>query len=117
MADCHSSLPGKTPRILKTGILADLPVCARRASVVEEIQINGFLAVTKTSELLTIHGAADFLGVHRSFLDRRRVAGGGPRYIRLSARVIRYAPEDLAEWLDGNRRANTSEVSEGRVDA
>lgn len=72
--------------------------------------------MTAPSDLLTIQGAAGFLGVHRSFLDRRRVAGGGPRYIRLSARVIRYAPDDLAEWLDGNRRINTSQVLEGRVD-
>ena len=69
------------------------------------------------TKLLTIQAAATHLGVHRSFLDRRRVAGGGPRYIRLSARVIRYDPDDLDEWLAGSRRANTSEISEAHADA
>ena len=64
------------------------------------------------SELLNIPQAAYFLGVHRSFLDRRRVAGGGPRYIRLSARIIRYSKEDLLSWLDLSRRSNTSEIVE-----
>lgn len=85
--------------------------------MVEEADTNGLIAVNKASELLTICAAADFLGVHRSFLDRRRVAGGGPRYIRLSARVIRYSPDDLEKWLAGNRRANTSEISEAGADA
>lgn len=73
--------------------------------------------MTDTPTLLTIEKAAETLGVHRSFLDRRRVAGGGPRYIRLSTRVIRYAAVDLDEWLVSNRRANTSEISEGQFDA
>ncbi len=73
--------------------------------------------MTSPSELLTIQSAAAFLGVHRSFLDRRRVAGGGPRYIRMSARVIRYASDDLDAWLASNRRANTSELSDRHPDA
>ncbi|WP_419755986.1 helix-turn-helix domain-containing protein [Brevundimonas sp.] len=68
--------------------------------------------MTSASELLTIQAAADFLRVHRSFLDRRRVAGGGPQYIRMSARVIRYAAEDLERWLETNRRVNTSQAVE-----
>ncbi len=68
--------------------------------------------MSSNSELLNIPQAAHFLGVHRSFLDRRRVAGGGPRYIRLSARIIRYSKEDLLSWLELSRRSNTSEVVE-----
>lgn len=68
-------------------------------------------------DLLTIQDAANYLGVHRSFLDRRRVAGGGPRFIRMSARVVRYSAIDLAEWLDLHRRMNTSEPSESSTHA
>lgn len=73
--------------------------------------------MTAPTDLLTIQDAADYLRVHRSFLDRRRVAGGGPRYIRMSARVIRYALDDLDAWLASNRRVNTSEIADGHPDA
>lgn len=66
-------------------------------------------------ELLSIPEAAKFLGVHRSFLDRRRVAGGGPRFMRLSARIIRYSTQDLIAWLERSRRANTSQITEDTI--
>lgn len=68
------------------------------------------------NELLTTQSAAERLGVHRSFLDRRRVAGGGPRYIRLSARVVRYAVADLDIWLSQHRLLNSSQQHQEHQD-
>jgi predicted DNA-binding transcriptional regulator AlpA len=109
MADYLYEGSGKTSEILKSKNFPNLPLC-ETPGVWSRQTIEQVLAVTTTSELLTVQGAADFLGVHRSFLDRRRVLGGGPRYIRLSARVIRYAPDDLDTWLADRRQANTSDT-------
>lgn len=59
----------------------------------------------------SVQAAAEFLGVHRSFLDRRRVEGGGPEYIQLSARKVVYERDALCSWLDGQRRRSTSEAA------
>ncbi len=62
-----------------------------------------------TDAFLPTPAAAAFLGVHRSFLDRRRTEGGGPPYIRLSARKIVYARSALDAWLADHQRTSTSD--------
>lgn len=62
-----------------------------------------------TDSLLPTPAAAEFLGVHRSFLDRRRSEGGGPAFIRLSARKIVYARSVLDAWLADHERTSTSD--------
>lgn len=59
--------------------------------------------------LLSVADAASLLGVNRSFLDRRRTAGTGPRYVRLSARKIAYRKEALEHWLQEQDRQSTSD--------
>lgn len=63
--------------------------------------------------LLPTPAAAKFLGVHRSFLDRRRTEGGGPTYIRLSARKIVYARSVLDAWIADHQRTSTSDKGGG----
>lgn len=53
--------------------------------------------------------AAEALGVTPRFLADRRVKGGGPEYIRISHRCVRYRPEDLRAWLGERRYASTAE--------
>jgi predicted DNA-binding transcriptional regulator AlpA len=43
--------------------------------------------------------AARFLGVSIRTLQGWRENGTGPRFIRLSARAVRYRPSDLEAWL------------------
>lgn len=62
-----------------------------------------------SDDLLNVRAAATRLGVHRSYLDRRRTAGGGPTFIRLSARKIAYRRGDLDAWLAGLSHASTSQ--------
>ena len=52
--------------------------------------------------------AANYLGVSASFLEKRRVAGDGPRFSKFG-RVVRYSKEDLDHFADINKRSSTSE--------
>ncbi|WP_315923482.1 helix-turn-helix domain-containing protein [Mesorhizobium sp. SP-1A] len=47
--------------------------------------------------------AADFLGVSVSWLNKSRMRGDGPVYLKLGGSV-RYAIPDLEAWMAGQRR-------------
>lgn len=49
------------------------------------------------SELFTVSEAARWAKVSESFLNKARLTGGGPKYVRLG-RAIRYRVEDLEAW-------------------
>ncbi len=59
--------------------------------------------------LLTEEQAAKTLGMTARFLQARRNRGGGPPYIRVSARAIRYRATDLETWIESRRCRSTSE--------
>jgi excisionase family DNA binding protein len=52
-------------------------------------------------------GAADYLGLGKSTLDKARVHGGGPKFIKIGKRVL-YDPDDLDAWLAQHKRTSTS---------
>ena len=59
-------------------------------------------------EVLNVIKAADYTGLSKSSLDKLRVYGGGPLYIKVGARVV-YDRVDLDTWLIGKKVANTSQ--------
>ena len=59
--------------------------------------------------LLTEKEAAEALGFTPRFLQERRLRGGGPQFVRVSARAVRYRPEDLQTWAAERVRGSTSE--------
>jgi predicted DNA-binding transcriptional regulator AlpA len=59
-------------------------------------------------EVLNVIKAADYTGLSKSSLDKLRVYGGGPLYIKVGARVV-YDRVDLDTWLTGKKVANTSQ--------
>ena len=61
--------------------------------------------------LLTESEAAAFLNFTPRAMQAWRTRGGGPAYIRVSARAIRYRQEDIDRWLDERRRTSTSDES------
>lgn len=61
--------------------------------------------------LLTTTQAAAILGLSPRTLEGLRVRGGGPRFVRLSARAVRYRHEDLAAWIEAGVRTNTAEAA------
>jgi predicted DNA-binding transcriptional regulator AlpA len=57
--------------------------------------------------LLNQKQAARVLGISPRTLERYRVAGTGPRYVRLG-RLIRYRKGDLANWVESCLLSSTS---------
>src|SRR3546814_16363936 len=58
--------------------------------------------------LLNVRDAASFLGLSKSFLDKARIRGDGPHYLKLGSRVP-YRTEALQSWLAARERLSTSQ--------
>lgn len=67
--------------------------------------------------LLNEQQAAEYLGLKPRTLQAWRTRGGGPIYLRISHRCVRYTMADLRAWLDTRRFASTASeprYSEGK---
>ena len=53
--------------------------------------------------------AAAYTGLAESTLEKLRVHGGGPIYIRVG-RIVVYDPDDLDAWLAAHKRRSTSTI-------
>jgi excisionase family DNA binding protein len=56
----------------------------------------------------TVKEAAVYIPCGVSTLNKLRVTGGGPRYIKLGGRVL-YDERDLDKWLEANKHDSTSD--------
>lgn len=61
-----------------------------------------------TFRKLNVDEAADLIGLSASTLNKLRVFGGGPQFLKLGRRVV-YDPADLDAWLAERRRRSTSD--------
>jgi predicted DNA-binding transcriptional regulator AlpA len=52
--------------------------------------------------------AASYLCYSVRALQNWRVRGGGPLFIKVSGRSVRYTRGDLQEWINSKRVANTT---------
>jgi excisionase family DNA binding protein len=59
--------------------------------------------------LLTQREAAGVLRLSERTLERLRVAGGGPVYVK-AGRLVRYREADLEAWINSRVVASTSEA-------
>jgi predicted DNA-binding transcriptional regulator AlpA len=71
--------------------LAAVPEGAHPASMVDEIV------------------ASTFLGVAQRTLQAWRLRGGGPRFVKISSRCVRYRLQDLLAWQADRLRRSTSD--------
>jgi len=55
--------------------------------------------------------AAEYLGLAVSTVEKMRVAGTGPRFIKAGPRAVVYDTGDLDAWLDERRQNSTSDRS------
>ena len=62
----------------------------------------------KIQRRLNSREAATYLGISYSKLTKWRTFGGGPKYIKLSERVV-YDIAELDNFMDRNTRENTSQ--------
>jgi hypothetical protein len=65
---------------------------------------------TDLDALLRPDQAAQFIGLTTRFLEARRLRGGGPPFVRISVRAIRYRRRDLLEWTESLVRSSTSDT-------
>lgn len=54
--------------------------------------------------------AARYLGLSSSLLNKLRLTGGGPVFVRLAGRAIRYRRADLDAWASASAMASTSQA-------
>ncbi|MBN2326727.1 MAG: helix-turn-helix domain-containing protein [Candidatus Omnitrophica bacterium] len=66
------------------------------------------------SSVLNEREAARMLGLSVRTLQTWRRVGGGPRYVSLSRRAIRYRIADIEEWMDQRVAQNTTEAEQNR---
>lgn len=59
--------------------------------------------------LINEREAADYLGYTVRALQNWRVRGGGPKFVRVSRRSIRYRRRDLNAWIEAHLCSHTSE--------
>ncbi len=63
-------------------------------------------------QLLTQQRLSDLIGVAPRTLERWRVQGCGPAFVKAGRKPL-YIPDDVDEWLIASRRKSTSEKVEG----
>jgi predicted DNA-binding transcriptional regulator AlpA len=60
-------------------------------------------------QLLNETQAADILCYSVRALQNWRHRGGGPRFVKVSARSVRYRYSDLVAWIESRTVSNTSQ--------
>lgn len=60
--------------------------------------------------VLSVQEAATRVGLSKPTLDKLRVYGGGPTFLKLGRRVV-YDLADLDQWLASHRRKSTSDAT------
>lgn len=61
-----------------------------------------------TNRLVNEKEAAQFLGYTIRALQNWRLRGGGPNFVKVSSRSVRYRVSDLSEWVDSRIVNSTS---------
>jgi excisionase family DNA binding protein len=62
--------------------------------------------------ILRTNEAAEYLGLSASTLEKMRLTGGGPQFIRLGGRAVGYDVCDLDAWLDDQRQSSSSKYGD-----
>ncbi|RIL08215.1 MAG: hypothetical protein DCC71_00230 [Proteobacteria bacterium] len=65
------------------------------------------------SRLVTVRDASELLGVSMRTLQKWRLQGSGPRFVKLG-HSVRYDVKDLEACIEGGRRRSTSEATPPR---
>ncbi|WP_417487728.1 helix-turn-helix transcriptional regulator [Maricaulis sp.] len=72
----------------------------------QQLPISG----TDPNALLDESVAAGFLSISPRTLRNWRTRGNGPKFVKISARCIRYRMRDLLAWSDKRTRRSTSDL-------
>ena len=61
------------------------------------------------ARVLRTPAAAEYVGLSDSTLEKFRLTGEGPQFVRIGVRAVGYRIEDLEAWLAERVRHSTSE--------
>ena len=64
--------------------------------------------------LLTPAEAGEQLGLTPAALAQLRYTGGGPCFIKLTAKAVRYRQSDLDSWIAAKARSSTRDYNTAR---
>ena len=64
----------------------------------------------KHVNLLTTRQAAEYLNISPKTLEKYRLVGGGPQFIKIG-KAVRYSLVDLDDWIKQHKYASTSEYA------
>jgi len=64
---------------------------------------------------MSVTEAAAYTGLAASTLNKKRMDGTGPCFIKLSARRVAYDAADIDKWIDSRRRLSTSDPGDTSV--
>jgi len=59
--------------------------------------------------LLNTAAAASYIGISKSSLDKWRVSGEGPAFVRIGPKLVFYEIEELNRFRNTGRRRSTSD--------
>ena len=62
-----------------------------------------------TRRILRTPAAAEYVGLAESTMEKKRLTGDGPEFVRLGPRAVGYSQDALDAWLDAQRVKSTSE--------
>jgi len=62
-------------------------------------------------QLINEYEAAAYIGHSVRALRNWRVRGGGPRFVKISGRSVRYRRIDLDKWIESRLVAHTTEAA------
>lgn len=65
---------------------------------------------SQENKIFTVEEAAKFLGLSVSTLNKRRVTGELPRFLKLTPRRVAYELSALEEYIAHSRRTSTSDA-------
>lgn len=71
------------------------------------------METVNSAPLLTTRQAAEYLAYEVRTLESWRLRGGGPVFVRVSAKSVRYRLSDLEAWIEERLRKSTSDTGDG----
>ena len=69
---------------------------------------TGALPQVLPSRKLSVGEAAAHLGISKAWLNKQRIYGSGPIFVKIGRRVL-YDVHDLEAWVAGMKRKHTAE--------
>jgi predicted DNA-binding transcriptional regulator AlpA len=61
-----------------------------------------------TRRILRTPAAAEYLGLGVPTLEKKRLTGEGPKFIRLGSRAVGYDVLDLDDWINAQRKRRST---------